>query len=138
MIGSGNGDMTAVVWKDKRDVHMLTNIHDPPAEGNFWEESGNALRPAIVEHYNRHVGYIDKSDRMAHSYSYSVSHHMWTWTKKLFFYLLDLTVLNSHILLMSCGLKLSHRDFSLTLVRNVVELAGLQPCPQQSSGRPSA
>jgi len=29
------GDMTAVVWKDKRDVHMLTNIHDPPKEGNF-------------------------------------------------------------------------------------------------------
>jgi hypothetical protein len=25
-----SGDMTAVVW-DKRDVHMLTNIHDPPA-----------------------------------------------------------------------------------------------------------
>jgi len=24
-----SGDMTAVVWKDKRDMHMLTNIHDP-------------------------------------------------------------------------------------------------------------
>jgi hypothetical protein len=24
-----SGDMRAVVWKDKRDVHMLTNIHDP-------------------------------------------------------------------------------------------------------------
>jgi hypothetical protein len=30
-----NGDLTAVVWKDKRDVHMLKNIHVSPAEGNL-------------------------------------------------------------------------------------------------------
>lgn len=47
-----SGDMTAVVCKDKCDVHMLLNIHDPPAEGNFCEESGNALKPAIMENYN--------------------------------------------------------------------------------------
>jgi len=29
------GDLTAVVWKDKRDVCLLTNIHDPPREGNY-------------------------------------------------------------------------------------------------------
>lgn len=28
-----SGDMTAVVCKDKCDMHMLSNIHDPPAEG---------------------------------------------------------------------------------------------------------
>jgi hypothetical protein len=47
-----NGDLTAVVWKDKRDVHMLTNIHVSPAEGNFCDENGNALKPATVEDYN--------------------------------------------------------------------------------------
>jgi len=25
------GELTAVVWRDKRDVGMLTNIHDPPS-----------------------------------------------------------------------------------------------------------
>jgi hypothetical protein len=50
-----NGDMTALVWKDKRDVYILTNIHDPPAEGIFCDESGNALKPAIVANYNRHM-----------------------------------------------------------------------------------
>jgi hypothetical protein len=60
---------TAKVWKDKRDVYMLTNIHNPPAEGNFCDESGNALKPAIVADYNRHMGYVDKGDRMANSYS---------------------------------------------------------------------
>jgi len=46
---------------------MLTNIHDPPEEGNFCDDSGNTLKPAIVEDCNRHMGYIDKSDRMPNS-----------------------------------------------------------------------
>jgi hypothetical protein len=102
-----SGDMTAVVWKDKCNVHMLANMHDPPAEGNFCDESGNALKPEIVEHYIQHMWYVNKSDRMANSYS--ISRRTWKWTKKLFFHFLDLTVLNSYILLMSCGSKLSHR-----------------------------
>ena len=131
-----SGDMTAVVWKDKCNVHMLTNMHDPPAEGNFWDESGNALKPETVDHYNQHMGYVAKSDRMANSYS--ISCRTWKCTKKLFFHLLNLTILNSYVLLMSCSPKLSHRDFRLTLVRNMVEFAGPQPHPQQSVGRPSA
>ena len=43
------GDLTAVVWRDKRDVCLLTNIHDPPTEGNYRDKHGNAIKPAIVE-----------------------------------------------------------------------------------------
>jgi hypothetical protein len=67
--------MTAVVWKDKRDMHMLTNIHDPPEEVNFCDMSGNTLTPAIMEDYNQHMGYTDKTERMANSYYFS--HCMW-------------------------------------------------------------
>jgi len=65
------GDSTAVVWEDKRDVCLLTNIHDPPREGNYRDEHGNAIKPAIVADYNRHVGHVDNSDRMANSYTAS-------------------------------------------------------------------
>jgi hypothetical protein len=78
-----NGDLTAVVWKDKCDIHLLTNRHVSPAEGNFCDESGNALKPVIVGDYNRYVSYIDKSDRMANSYSISCC--TLKWMKKLFF-----------------------------------------------------
>jgi hypothetical protein len=78
-------------------VGILTNIHDPPSEGNFRDEHGNAIKPAIVADYNRHVGYVDKTDRMANSYT--ASRRTWKWTKKLFFHLLDMTILNSYILL---------------------------------------
>jgi hypothetical protein len=77
------GDMTMLVWKDKRDVYMLTNIHGPPAEGNFCDEHRNAIKPAIIADYNMHMGYVDKADRMTNSYS--ISRRTWKWTKKLFF-----------------------------------------------------
>jgi len=59
---------------------------------------------------------------------------------KLFFHLLDLTVLNSWILLSSCGAKCAHKDFRLHLVRNLIEEAGRsQYCSAPSLvGRPSA
>jgi len=38
------GDLMAVVWKDKRDVCLLTNIHDPPREGNYHDEHGNVIK----------------------------------------------------------------------------------------------
>jgi hypothetical protein len=75
-------DIRAITWKDKRNMHKLKNIYDPAAECNFCYERGNALKPATMEDYNRHRGYIDKSDRMANSSS--ISYHTWKWMRKLF------------------------------------------------------
>jgi hypothetical protein len=61
-------DLTAILWRDKRDICML-NIYDAPAEGNFCIDRGKAIKPQIVMDYNRHMGYVDKVDRMANSYS---------------------------------------------------------------------
>jgi hypothetical protein len=44
---------------------ILTNIHDPPGEGNFRDSNGKVIKPQIVADYNRHMGYADKEDRMA-------------------------------------------------------------------------
>ena len=51
-------------------------------------------------------GYVETSDHMANSYS--MSRCTFKWTMKLFFHLLDLTVLNSWMLLSSCGAKYTH------------------------------
>ena len=87
------GDLTAILWRGKRDIHILTNIQDPPEEGNFRDSNGKAIKLQIVADYNRHMGYVDKGDRMANSYS--INHRVWKWTKKLFFHLFDLAILNS-------------------------------------------
>jgi hypothetical protein len=49
------GDLTAVVWKDKRNVNLLTNMHPTPAEVNFCNGHGNAVKPKIVQYYNKHT-----------------------------------------------------------------------------------
>jgi hypothetical protein len=82
-------------------VRILTNTHKPPAERNFCDESGRAHKPVTVEDYSQNTDCVNKGERTADSYS--ISQRVWKWTKKLFFHLLDLTVLNSYIILTSCG-----------------------------------
>jgi len=82
-----------VKWRDKRDVCMLTNIHSAPAEGNFCSGGGKAIKSQIVMDYNHHMGYVDKGDGMANSYA--INRRTFKWTKKLFFHLLDLAILNA-------------------------------------------
>jgi hypothetical protein len=99
-------NLTAICWKGKRVVYMLSNIHPSPANGNFLDEHGNATKPYIVEQYNTHMGHVDKSDRMSNTYS--ICRRTWKWTKKLFFHFLDLSVLNAFLLHKSSGRKLCH------------------------------
>jgi len=39
------GGLTALVWKDRREVYMLTNMDPPPAEGNFCDDSNCPVKP---------------------------------------------------------------------------------------------
>jgi len=117
------GDLTAILWRDNCDARVFKNIHDPPAEGNFCDNNGKALKPQIVADYNRHMGYVDKGDKMANSYS--INRLTWKWTKKLFFHLFDLAILNSYILFSALGgKKISHSDFRKTLLGNLFAHAG--------------
>jgi len=73
--------LTAVLWWDKRDICMLTNIHSAPAEGNFCSEGGKAIKLQIVMDYNHHMSFVDTGNRMANSYS--ISRCTFKWTKKI-------------------------------------------------------
>jgi len=75
------GNLTALAWKDKRDFYMLTNMDMPPEEGNFCDDSKQVVKPQIVARYNRHMGCVDISDRMANSYS--MCRRTFKWTTKL-------------------------------------------------------
>ncbi|PNF40809.1 hypothetical protein B7P43_G16650 [Cryptotermes secundus] len=101
--------LSVVRWKDKRDVYVLMNMHPPPLEGNFRDESGHAVKPHVIEDYNAHMGFVDKSDRLVNSYG--IARRTWKWTKKLFSHLLDMTILNAYLLHKSCGGKMTHKKF---------------------------
>jgi hypothetical protein len=65
------------------------------------------------------MGYVDKSDHMANSYS--ISRQTWKWMKKLVFHRLYLTFLNTFIIFISFGAKLTYRDFRLTFLKDLIQ-----------------
>jgi hypothetical protein len=74
------------------------------------------------------MGYIEKGDSMANSYS--VSWRTWKWTMKLFFHLFNLTILNDYIILTSCGSQISS-DFSSKFVENESKWASTSVQPKR-------
>lgn len=115
----GHG-MTALRWKDKRDVYMLSSMHHPSKQ----TASEEIKKPKIVADYNINMGYVDLSDRMANSYSFE--RRTMKWTKKLFFHLLDIAVLNSFLLFKG---EESHRDFRLSLIRTLIKIHEIPKVP---------
>lgn len=129
------GDLTTILWRDRKDVHMLTNIHAAPAEGNFRNEWGKAVTPRIVADYEHRMHCVRKGNWKANKYT--ISRPRWKWTKKLFFHLLDLTILNSYILLSSCGKKISHSSFRNELLMGMLAHAWQVRQLQRPMGRPA-
>jgi hypothetical protein len=64
--------------------------------------------------------------------SYSINWRTWQWTNKLLFHLLDLTILNSYIILTSYGSQINNWKFCLTLVQDLLEMTAREPQPQSS------
>jgi len=52
------GDITEILWSDKRNIQVLMNIHGAPTEGNFCNDQGNAIKPPIVVDSNHNMGYV--------------------------------------------------------------------------------
>jgi hypothetical protein len=54
------GNLTAMIWNDKKDVHILMNMRRPPPECNFCDEHRKVQRPVINEDYKWVVGCVNK------------------------------------------------------------------------------
>jgi hypothetical protein len=44
--------MTTLIWKDRQDMCVWTDMHEAAAEGNFCDEHGKAQKPAVSEDYS--------------------------------------------------------------------------------------
>ena len=47
----------AVCWKDKSEVHLPSNMQNPPPSGHFVDEERNASKPLCIESYNKSIGF---------------------------------------------------------------------------------
>ena len=80
--------MLALKWKDKRDVSMLSTIHDDSMvekrRRTRLAPNGTEVvqKPRMVEEYNMHMGGVDKSEyqvhvHMKHSIKCNQYNYMW-------------------------------------------------------------
>lgn len=94
------GDLTTMVWMDKKPVYVVTTAHQPnETTVRRRNPDGTATHikcPEAVAEYNRNMGGVDLHDQLNCYYSYDRKSKRW-WLR-LFFHLLDIAVVNSFIL----------------------------------------
>ena len=107
-----NGPLLAIKWCDKRAVTVVTTIHAAvhvaTNKTDAWKNRILKLL-AIVDYINK-MGGCDTSDQLMSYYSF-----LWKsikWWKKLFMHLLNMLLLNVHILSPKYGCKkLDHQSY---------------------------
>jgi len=125
------GPMLALKWFDKRPVSMLSTIHAAVnIQTNKADSDGNKiLKPLAIVNYTQNMGGCDRSDQLIGYYTFlrkSVK-----WWKKLFIHLVNMVLLNAHILNHRYGHnKLDHDGYMEYMAKYLLE-QGLPDCTIQ-------
>ena len=123
--------LLSLKWMDKRAVTMISTIHDnsmvPIQRRSRFAEGGHEVisKPQCIVEYNRHMGGVDLSDQMISYYSFS--HRTVKWWKRVFFHLIDTTIVNAYILYSQStqsSRKLTHVNFRIELAKGLLQQAG--------------
>jgi len=91
---------TYIRWKDTKNVHILTTaFHQSAVEVNRKKKDGSVLKvscPLAIREYTKRMGGVDRFDQRRQVYS--VSRRSRRWWLRLFYFLLDASLVNAHIL----------------------------------------
>lgn len=134
-------DITAVLWRDRRDVFVLSSMHNRSVEVVLKRPKGGREKipipcPSCICDYNRYMGGVDLADQQLSYYSLTQRRTI-KWWKKVFWRLIDIAIINSWIVFRSNNSHSkirSQRDFRLVLVGQLVQplldLKASPDCPQ--------
>lgn len=122
----------ALKWQDKRQVTILTTIHDSSTTVKRRRTRLSATgveeisKPTAIAEYNSHMGGVDKSDQLLTYYTFQ--HRTSKWWKRAFFHLLNVAYVNAYIIYKetpSVGRKLTHELFMVAVARGLLLQAGM-------------
>jgi len=112
-------------WKAKKPVHLLSTIPEELEIGQVerrlrsdgWWQTNNFAQPKLMKLYNPNMGGVDLSDQRTATCSRRMKGNIWYY--KILFHMLEVAVLNAHIMYQGAG----HQGVSLgdTLSWNVPE-----------------
>lgn len=122
-LAASSGDMLALVWKDKKNVNMLTTMHkDTIRDTGKKSRTGKAVRkPIACSSYSKGMGGVDLNDQI--SVFYKSPRKTIKWYKKIFFYMLDMTIVNSFVVwkVLNGDESKSYLQFRLDLIREILD-----------------
>jgi hypothetical protein len=118
-----NGNVLAMKWHDKRDVCVLSTIHmgQMVDSGKKCHRTNNVIfKPDAVVDYVKNMRLVDKSDMMIGSVE--CMRKSIKWYKKLFFHLVDVTMLNAfYMYKLKTKKNYSYRKFVLCVVDQLIK-----------------
>ncbi|KAG5873805.1 hypothetical protein JTB14_024121 [Gonioctena quinquepunctata] len=114
-------NILATKWQDKREVRMLSTMHtDEMIICGKTLQGEDKQKPSCILNYNENMGAIDKTDMLLSS-TESVRKTI-KWYKKVFLHLLDLSVLNAHVIYkVKTGDHMPLLKFQMKLVKELVD-----------------
>lgn len=113
------GKLMAIQWKDKKDVTLLSSVHNC-AMKSVVKRGKRKDKPVVVVDYNDTMGGVDRVDQ--HLADYPIPRKRGKkYYKKIFFHLLELSIWNSFVLYNKTGGRKTHLDFRLGLIEQLIE-----------------
>ena len=114
-----------MVWQDKKSVFFINTVYNPTdhteVKGRNNDGSQTILQcPTTVKNYNQFMGGVDVAD--AKRKAYSCSRRSRKWWLRLFYFVIDVCVVNTHILHNETKhlAKLNQKRFRLELAREML------------------
>ena len=130
-----------LAWQDKRQVLMLSTYHDTTTQTvNKTSKIGTTSveKPTCIIDYTSKMEAVDRADHSCTSYNFS--RKTLKWWRKMFFWLLEIAMVNSYIL---CNIvqsrkgskKFTHQQYRKALI---MQLVGDVRQMERKRGRPSS
>lgn len=132
--------LTAVWWRDRRDVFMMSTVHKKSVQYVMKRPKGSHEKqpmpcPIMIAEYNNSMGGVDLTDQQLSYYSMTTRKTL-KWWKKVFWRLVDICIVNSWIIFRTNfpdSPISSHKAFRLHLITELVqpllELKASPSCP---------
>lgn len=108
----------ALKWKDKRDVCMLSSIHDAEMRTVVNKKGETKEKPVVCIEYNDSMGGVDLSDQCIVPYS-TARKRMKKYYHKIFRHLLDITMFNSFVIYKKHDGKFTQLQFRIQIVQKL-------------------
>ena len=118
-----NGPVLAIKYSDKKNVYMITTVHDHSVRNVRARVRGEGLvdvsKPVAIAEYNSQMGGVDKTDQLINAYK--SARKTMKWTKKVVLYMLQHATLNAHYLFTYDGGDQTYVEFLLEVINEILQ-----------------